>query len=71
MRKSPMSPERQLAKDRRTGPVHLQHRHLATIAQYIATLHCDYRFAVACHFANTLAKHNPRFMRQRFIDACR
>ena len=62
----------QLRKDRATSLAPLQHRHFATIATIINRLEpafYDPR-SLADHFADLLAKTNPRFDRERFLRAC-
>lgn len=77
----PLKTASALDKDRRTaGYVEMQHRHFATVAAIIrsmAKVHnqehgfIDVRDDVAEHFADELAKTNPRFDRKRFLAACR
>lgn len=69
-----------LAKDRRNGLGDMQHRHFATVATIIRGMEkvsnqehgfIDIREDVAEHFADQLAKTNPRFDRARFLAACK
>ncbi len=53
------------------GTPMFQQRNFVVIAQLIATLDTPTRLYVAVHFANGLAKHNPNFKRERFINACK
>lgn len=66
-------------KDKTTGLSEMQHRHFATVAAIIASMSkvnnqehgfIDVREDVAEHFADELAKTNPRFDRARFMRAC-
>jgi hypothetical protein len=45
--------------------------HFEAIARMITTLDTPLRFNVAVHFANELKKHNPKFNRGRFLEACK
>lgn len=57
----------------------MQHRHFATVAAIVANMRgdLDLRFSqgevdrIAKHFADELAKTNPRFDRKRFLAACK
>lgn len=68
------------ARKDRTTETMMQHRHFATIAAIIRDMDTvnnqehgfiDVREDVAEHFADVLAKTNPRFDRARFLAACR
>ena len=62
-----------LRKDKRTR-AQLQHRHFATIADIIRRMDDGAPWPVEdiqTHFADHLADTNPRFDRQRFLNACR
>ena len=68
-----------LRKDKTDAVSGMEHRHFATVAAIIAnmpTVHngeqgfVDVRQDVAYHFANGLARTNPRFDRARFLTAC-
>ena len=52
----------------------MEHRHFATIAAILKSLHSvggeSTRTWVAEYFANELASTNPRFDRRRFLTAC-
>lgn len=76
-----LTPETAARKDR-TQPSgnEMQHRHFATIAAIIRDMDfvhtgtqgfVDIREDVATHFANGLARTNPRFDRKRFLAACK
>lgn len=73
-----LSIEAAARKDRATGLSEMQHRHFSTVAAIIASMRgdLDLRFSqgevdrVAEHFADELAKTNPRFDRKRFLRAC-
>ena len=71
-----LKPETALAKDRRSALCPLEHRHFAAIATIIRDLHAQGTMSlsdagcVADHFADALAKTNPRFDRARFMAAC-
>ena len=68
-----LTAETALRKDKTTGlNVEMQHRHFAAIAAIIESMdECDTpRRIVADHFADELAKTNPRFDRKRFLKAC-
>lgn len=66
-----------LEKDNRSGLSPMQHRHFATVAAIIASLHesgtmgRDDAAAVADHFAAELVKTNPKFDKRRFLAACK
>ena len=63
------------ARKDRTQPTdaNFQHRHFAEIARVIRTLPGapDIIDDVAEHFADELARTNPRFDRKRFLAACK
>jgi len=68
-----------LRKDTANASSDMQHRHFATVAALIKSLptvhngeqgFIDVRQDVAAHFANGLARTNPRFDRARFLRAC-
>lgn len=65
----PLTETTAFRKDRSTPPTLMQHRHFATIAAIIAKLDDGMKFTVARHFADELAKTNPRFDRLRFVNA--
>jgi hypothetical protein len=67
-----MTPQAQLRKDKASanGVGTLQHRHLAAIAGIIVKISPGERGDIAHHFANEIAAGNPRFDRQRFLNAC-
>jgi hypothetical protein len=66
------------AKDSRNAGSEMQHRHFATIAAIIKDMTVfdnlgdgdEWRKEIAYHFADELAKTNPRFDRDRFLKAC-
>ena len=61
------------SKDKRTGLSEMQHRHFATIATILRnyrTTDESRKAHVIEHFADELARTNPRFDRSRFIAAC-
>lgn len=64
-----MSPEAELAKDRRAGIPQMQHRHFAFIAQIIANTKPEVRSYIANFFADHLRSTNPGFHRGRFLTA--
>lgn len=70
-----LTPESAARKDR-TQPSGdaMQHRHFATIAAIIRSYRpetvASEADAIAEHFANELARTNPRFDRARFLRAC-
>ena len=58
-------------KDQDAGYANMQHRHFATVAKIISHIpYTDTRLSVREHFANELAKTNPKFDRERFMWAC-
>ena len=62
-----------LRKDKRTR-AQLQHRHFAFIAEVLSRLNTQTgydREFLADHFADACATTNPRFDRQRFLNAVR
>lgn len=69
-----LTPESAARKDRTSGLGELQHRHFATIAAIIRACPLTWpdpdRVAIANHFANELARTNPKFDRKRFLTAC-
>ena len=64
-----LSEQAALNKDKRNAMSDMQHRHFATIAHIIRTMPGN-RVRAAYHFADELAKTNPRFDRARFLAAC-
>jgi len=76
----PLSKEAAKRKDERTGITPMQHRHFATIAVIIKDMcelyvgpernTCFFPAEIARHFADRLAETNPRFDRERFLEAC-
>lgn len=75
----PLSTKAAHAKDTRAGLSEMQHRHFATIAYIIHSMDkvhnqehgfIDIRDDVAEHFADMLARTNPKFDRARFLAAC-
>lgn len=75
----PLSRNSEKNKDSRADMPLMQHRHFAAIARTISDLDLPWqspdlftigRESIAKHFADTLAKSNPRFDRERFIRAC-
>lgn len=73
-----LSTEAALRKDRTNANSDMQHRHFATVAAIIAALPYseaarmskDDTQRIAEHFADALARTNPRFARKRFLLAC-
>lgn len=74
-----LTPESATRKDKTSGLGEMQHRHFATVAAIIRGMDkvhnqehgfIDIREDVAEHFANELARTNPRFDRARFLRAC-
>lgn len=73
-----LKPEAALRKDQTNAASSMEHRHFATVAAIIAALPSngdthmskDNTQRVAEHFADHLARTNPRFDRARFLRAC-
>ena len=74
-----LKPEAAARKDKLGAdyPATLQHRHFAVIAGILAELdgvalaiNPEQRRAIREHFADRLARTNPKFDRKRFLAAC-
>ena len=69
-----LTPESATRKDKTSGLGEMQHRHFATVAAIIRSYHpetvASEADAIAEHFANELARTNPKFDRARFLRAC-
>lgn len=69
----PLSINAAQSKDKRAGIPEMQHRHFAFMAETIATSEMGWTLSkanMAKHFADVLARSNPRFDRERFMRAC-